>query len=120
MRREIIGRGGSSKVFRVSPLDEQGNPVLGIQYALKRVVTTNRQQFELFKNEIDLLNRLKGKPNIIQIVDSEVPEYGHGHGENKSIFSSLNNPPKQKERSQQLKVVMEFGDLDLNKFLQQQ
>ena len=74
VRHEIIGRGGSSKVFRVSPLDPNtGQVVSNVTYALKRVVTTNRQQFELFKNEIDLLNRLKGKPNIIQIVDSEVP-----------------------------------------------
>ena len=79
--------------------------VTPVTYALKRVMTTNRQQFELFKNEIDLLNRLKGKPNIIQMVDSEVPAY-HGGG--------------HKQQQQQLKVVMEHGDLDLNKYLQQE
>lgn len=101
---EVIGRGGSSKVFRVvaAPVqgsDEDGSsasgggPVAGETFALKRVVTHNRTQFALFQNEVSLLESLRGKPNIIQIRDSEVI------------------------RNEKLLVLMEYGDTDFNKFL---
>lgn len=66
MRCGILGRGGSSKVFRV--LTER-NDVL----ALKRVDTRNDSESRSsFINEITLLRKLAGKPEIIQLVDSEI------------------------------------------------
>ena len=61
----VVGRGGSSKVFKV--LSPSGRTL-----ALKRVMTCVSKQFRMFRNEIQLLQDLRGKPNIIQIVDSEV------------------------------------------------
>ncbi|CAD7975458.1 unnamed protein product [Amoebophrya sp. A120] len=84
----VVGRGGSSKVFKV--VDPKTNKTL----ALKRVLTSNPTQFLLFKNEVNLLEKLKGKPNIIQIVDSEII------------------------KQEKLLVLMEYGDSDFSRFLQ--
>lgn len=65
-RLGILGRGGSSKVYRVTT---ERNDLL----ALKRVDTRNDSESRAsFINEITLLRKLAGKPEIIQLVDSEI------------------------------------------------
>lgn len=89
VRLEVIGRGGSSKVFRVLGPDLQ-------VYALKRVKLGRGDSGSLasFANEIALLRRLAGKANIIRLVDAEV------------------NAPRKT-----IHVVMEAGEIDLSKLL---
>jgi serine/threonine-protein kinase TTK/MPS1 len=64
---ECVGRGGSSKVFKVM------GPSCKI-FALKRIRLQGRDAEAAagFIDEIELLQRLKGKPNIIQLVDAQV------------------------------------------------
>ncbi|BGP15713.1 hypothetical protein JCM10213_006116 [Rhodosporidiobolus nylandii] len=65
-RAGILGRGGSSRVYRV--MTERNE-----LYALKKVDTRNDPASrESFINEITLLRKLAGKPEIIQLIDSEV------------------------------------------------
>lgn len=62
----LLGRGGSSKVYRVI---SERNDIL----ALKKVDTRNDSESRSsFINEITLLRKLAGKPEIIQLVDSEI------------------------------------------------
>jgi len=62
---QIIGRGGSSKVYQVrSPS--------GQLLALKRATATCPKHFEALANEVTLLRQLKDCPYIIQVFDSEV------------------------------------------------
>ena len=65
---EIIGRGGSSKVFKV--LDPQTDQI----YALKKVKLRGEDPsiIEGYTNEIKLLQKLKGNHHIIQLIDSEI------------------------------------------------
>jgi serine/threonine-protein kinase TTK/MPS1 len=83
-----IGRGGSSKVYLV-------HTPSGEAVALKRVTTDSAKQLEAFQNEVDLLLRLRGKDHIIQVLDAEI----------------------DRERGR-IHIVMEAGDMDLNRFLQ--
>ncbi|GAA5934927.1 hypothetical protein JCM1841_004667 [Sporobolomyces salmonicolor] len=82
-RAGILGRGGSSKVYRVlAPSSEL--------YALKKVDTRNDAESRAsFINEITLLRKLAGKPEIIQLIDAEV-------------------------QSKYVYMVMEAGETDLN------
>lgn len=85
-RLALIGRGGSSKVFRV--LDTQGRIM-----ALKRVRlkgTDARDSLAGYANEITLLRRLCGKPGIISLHAAEIDEIGGS-----------------------ISIVMEAGDADL-------
>ncbi|GEM07608.1 serine/threonine-protein kinase TTK/MPS1 [Rhodotorula toruloides] len=85
-RAGILGRGGSSKVYRVIT---DRNEV----YALKKVDTRNDSESRAsFINEITLLRKLAGKPEIIQLVDSEI--------QGKYVI-----------------MVMEAGETDLNSLL---
>ncbi|BGP39643.1 Serine/threonine kinase mps1 [Rhodotorula kratochvilovae] len=85
-RAGILGRGGSSKVYRVMSAT---NELL----ALKRVDTRNDAESRAsFINEITLLRKLTGKPEIIQLVDSEI--------QGKYVI-----------------MVMEAGETDLNTLL---
>jgi tRNA A-37 threonylcarbamoyl transferase component Bud32 len=81
---DMIGKGGSSKVYRVFAPDQK---IL----ALKVVEHQNhdKQTWQLLMNEVQLLSRLKGKANIIELKDYE----------------------RLKEH---LVIVMECGDLDLS------
>ena len=92
IRLSLIGRGGSSKVFKVLSPD-------GDLYALKRIKLqkTDKKYMASFTNEITLLNRLRNNPNIICLIDSEV------NLEKKVIY-----------------MVMELGEEDLSNMLQQQ
>eukprot|EP00510_Aplanochytrium_minuta_P002063 CAMPEP_0184022432 /NCGR_PEP_ID=MMETSP0954-20121128/10600_1 /TAXON_ID=627963 /ORGANISM="Aplanochytrium sp, Strain PBS07" /LENGTH=607 /DNA_ID=CAMNT_0026304801 /DNA_START=199 /DNA_END=2022 /DNA_ORIENTATION=- len=94
LRLAVIGRGGSSKVFKVLALEENEPKI----YALKRIKLNKVEHntISCFKNEIRLMESLHGQPNIIQIIDSEV------------------NIAKQV-----IYVIMEFGEIDLNKRLTQ-
>lgn len=66
-RLEVIGRGGSSKVYKLMASD-------GKQYALKKVNLKTADQFatEGYKNEISLLQKLHKNERIIRLVDAEV------------------------------------------------
>jgi len=66
-RAGILGRGGSSKVYRV--IAAHNNEIC----ALKKVDTRNDAESRAsFINEITLLKKLSGKPEIIQLIDAEV------------------------------------------------
>jgi serine/threonine-protein kinase TTK/MPS1 len=64
---EYVGRGGPSKVFKVM------GPGCRI-FALKRIRLQGRDPEAAagFADEIELLRRLQGKPNIIQLIDAQV------------------------------------------------
>ena len=64
---QVIGKGGSSKVFRV--MDASGE-----LYALKKVNLKNLDEFTLqgYINEIELLTTFAGDEHIIKLVDSEL------------------------------------------------
>ncbi|KAJ3428952.1 dual specificity protein kinase ttk [Anaeramoeba flamelloides] len=85
-----VGRGGSSKVFKVLSKDFTSI------YALKKVYIKgiDPKSLELYKNEIILLEKLKGKKNIIQLIDYEI-------NKKKGIFN----------------IILEFGEIDLAKKL---
>jgi serine/threonine-protein kinase TTK/MPS1 len=88
---ESIGKGGSSRVFRV--LNPQNK-----MFALKEVdlADADESTVNTFKNEISLLERLKDEPRIITL-----------HGWDLD------------ERERVLRLVMECGDVDLAKMLQE-
>jgi serine/threonine-protein kinase TTK/MPS1 len=88
----VIGKGGSSKVYRV--LSKSCNVM-----AIKKVKLGNLDQKTIdgYANEIALLKKLQGNPSIIQMHDSEI-DY-----DRKAIF-----------------LIMELGEVDLNQVLQQQ
>lgn len=83
-----IGRGGSSVVFKVINMN-------GEVMALKRVKVEysshSRAMMESYANEISLLKKLRGSPNIVQLYDSEV-DYKNG----------------------MIQLVMEYGEMDLS------
>lgn len=66
-RLDVIGRGGTSKVFRV--LEETSSRI----FALKRVSLeqADSETVKGYQNEIQLLNRLADKPGIIRLYDHE-------------------------------------------------
>lgn len=87
---ECVGKGGSSKVYKVMAPNKK-------IFALKRIHLNGRDKEAAtgFLDEITLLTRLKGKSNIIQLIDSEV------HKRDGIIY-----------------MVLECGDIDLAKLLQ--
>ena len=87
---ECVGKGGSSKVYKVMAPNKK-------IFALKRIRLNGRDEEAAtgFMDEITLLARLKGKSNIIQLIDSEV------HKRDGIIY-----------------MVLECGDIDLAKLLQ--
>lgn len=88
---QMIGRGGSSKVFRI--LDGEGE-----MYALKKVSLRNLDEttFAGYTSEIDLLRSFATEPSIIRLVDSEV-------NANRAY----------------LYMVMEYGEVDLGRLLKE-
>jgi len=82
---ECVGRGGSSKVYKVMASNRK-------VYALKKIKLDGQgaETVEGFKDEIALLGRLRGRDNIIQIIDSEIID-----------------------SKQTIHVVLECGDIDL-------
>jgi len=76
-RLDLIGKGGSSRVYRVM---NNANEI----YAIKRVSLdkTDAETMSGYMNEIALLKRLSGNSRIIRLVDSEVkpgPGGAKGH-----------------------------------------
>ena len=76
-RLDLIGKGGSSRVYRVM---NNANEI----YAIKRVSLdkTDAETMSGYMNEIALLKRLSGNSRIIKLVDSEVkpgPGGAKGH-----------------------------------------
>jgi serine/threonine-protein kinase TTK/MPS1 len=92
VKLDCIGRGGSSKVFRVIAPDHK-------IYALKRVnlKRCDADSVQQYSNEITLLESLRGKSNIIQLIDYEI---------NRAAKAIL--------------VVMEMGEIDLAHMLLKQ
>lgn len=95
-RLDLIGKGGSSRVYRVM---NNANEI----YAIKRVSLdrTDAETMSGYMNEIALLKRLSGNSRIIRLVDSEVkpgPGGTKGH----------------------LMLVMECGEIDFSRLLQDQ
>jgi len=89
---ECVGRGGSSKVFKVMAPSRK-------IYALKRIRLAGRDAEAAagFMDEIGLLTRLRGQPGIVQLVDAEVvPAEGL------------------------ILMVLEYGDIDLARLLARQ
>jgi hypothetical protein len=87
---ECVGRGGSSRVYKVMAPNRK-------IFALKRIRFSGRDAEAAagFIDEIALLETLRGRANIIQLVDAEV------HHREGLIF-----------------VVLEYGDIDLARLLQ--
>ncbi|KAK2465247.1 hypothetical protein APHAL10511_002601 [Amanita phalloides] len=95
-RLDMIGKGGSSRVFRVLNHTNE-------LYAIKRVSLdkTDSDTMSSYMNEIALLKRLEGNSRIIRLIDSEVkagPGGSKGH----------------------LLLVMECGEIDLARLLTEQ
>jgi serine/threonine protein kinase len=90
IRSELVGKGGSCKVFKV--YDSEGKI-----YALKRVKLRGQDPSVAkgYANEITLLNKLKNHERIIKIIDADK--------------NSAENV---------LQMVLEFGEIDLEKMLQ--
>ncbi|KAI0720489.1 kinase-like protein [Cerioporus squamosus] len=93
-RLDLIGRGGSSRVYRVMTGSHE-------IYALKRVNLdkVDADTMAGYMNEIALLKRLDGNQRIIRLLDSEVKGAG---------------------AKGQLLLVMECGEIDLARLLQEQ
>jgi tRNA A-37 threonylcarbamoyl transferase component Bud32 len=91
-RLELIGKGGSSKVYKI--MATQGKIL-----AMKRVKLDGADEAMIFsyKNEITLLNRLKGCDSIIKLYDSEIDQ-ANGY----------------------ITMIMEYGEIDLAKLLHRQ
>jgi len=88
-----IGSGGSAKVYRA--LDSTNQLV-----AIKRVDITDTSEIEAqgFRNEIKLLQKLKGNPRIVTLYDSE--ERDEENGSKRILY-----------------MVMEHGEKDLSRML---
>jgi serine/threonine-protein kinase TTK/MPS1 len=73
----MIGKGGSSRVYKVLSHSNQ-------MFAVKRVSLdrTDQETMSGYMNEISLLKRLEGNHRIIRLIDSEVkagPDGSKGH-----------------------------------------
>ncbi|KAF5389275.1 hypothetical protein D9757_003497 [Collybiopsis confluens] len=92
-RLNLIGRGGSSRVYRVMTSGSE-------LYALKKVALdkTDSETIAGYMNEIALLKRLEGNSRIIRLIDSEVKA---GPGGTKG----------------NLLLVMECGEIDLARLI---
>ncbi|KAI4124714.1 MAG: hypothetical protein LQ338_004662 [Usnochroma carphineum] len=88
-RMDCVGRGGSSKVYRVMAENFK-------VFALKRVTLEDQDEAAVrgFKGEIDLLKRLENVERVVRLFDYEI-----------------------NEEKQTLSVLMEMGESDLNKVL---
>ncbi|KAL9130799.1 MAG: hypothetical protein Q9217_001102 [Psora testacea] len=90
-RMDCIGRGGSSKVYRVMAENYK-------IFALKRVTLEDQDELAIrgYKGEIDLLRKLENVDRVVRLFDFEI-----------------------NEEKQTLSVLMEMGESDLNRVLTQ-
>ena len=88
-RMDCIGRGGSSKVYRVMAENYK-------VFALKRVTLEDQDELAVrgYKGEIDLLRKLEDVDRVVRLFDWEL-----------------------NQERQTLSVLMEMGETDLNKVL---
>lgn len=88
-RMDCIGRGGSSKVYRVMAENYK-------VFALKRVMLEDQDELAIrgFKGEIDLLQKLENVDRVVRLFDWEL-----------------------NEAKQTLSVLMEMGESDMNRVL---
>lgn len=84
---ELLGKGGSSKVFKVKSINNK-------VYAIKKIIFDEFDELSItgFKNEINLLNKLRHEERVVKLID-----YSLGQGS--------------------LLLVMECGDIDLSTIL---
>ncbi|XP_075518994.1 serine/threonine-protein kinase MPS1-like isoform X2 [Primulina tabacum] len=106
-----IGSGGSSEVHKVISSECR-------IYALKRIKLKGRDYATAygFCQEIEYLNRLKGKNNIIQLIDYEVTD--------KTLLQevmngSMNNKDGRVKDEGYIYMVLEYGEIDLAHMLSQ-
>ncbi|EJC97891.1 kinase-like protein [Fomitiporia mediterranea MF3/22] len=92
-RLDLIGKGGSSRVFRVVSTSNE-------IYAIKRVSLEKSDEDTVggYLNEIALLKRLDGNKRIIRIIEHEVKNVGTSKGS--------------------IQIVMECGEIDLARLCQ--
>ena len=88
-RLDCVGRGGSSKVYRVMAENYK-------IFALKRVTLEDQDELAIkgYKGEIDLLRKLEKVERVVRLFDYEINEERHT-----------------------LSVLMEMGESDLNRVL---
>lgn len=68
MKLDCIGKGGSSRVYKVLGTDLR-------MYAVKKVMLQgDASVIENYKNEIALLERLRDCKNVIKLIESEINE----------------------------------------------
>ncbi|GFS41776.1 putative protein kinase 1 [Actinidia rufa] len=106
-----IGSGGSSEVHKVISSDCR-------IYALKKIKLKGRDYATAygFSQEIEYLNKLKGKDNIIQLIDYEVTD--------KTLLQevmngSMSNKDGRVKDDGYIYMVLEYGEIDLAHMLSQ-
>ncbi|CAJ2648485.1 unnamed protein product [Trifolium pratense] len=106
-----IGTGGSSEVHKVISSD-------CTIYALKKIKLKGRDYATAygFCQEIEYLNRLKGKSNIIQLIDYEVTDKALLEG---VMSGSFNNKDGRVKDDGFIYMVLEHGEIDLAHMLSQ-
>ncbi|KAL6449810.1 MPS1 Serine/threonine-protein kinase MPS1 [Candida maltosa Xu316] len=63
---ELLGKGGSSKVYRIKDVNDHSI------FALKKVALDNYEDVNGFKGEIDLLKKLKTCSRVVRLVDHAI------------------------------------------------
>ncbi|KAH9756864.1 serine/threonine-protein kinase MPS1 [Citrus sinensis] len=106
-----IGSGGSSEVHKVISSD-------CTIYALKKIKLKGRDYATAygFCQEIEYLNKLKGKNNIIQLIDYEVTEKALLR---EVLNGSMNNKDGRVKDDGYIYMVLEYGEIDLAHMLSQ-
>ncbi|XP_030445364.1 serine/threonine-protein kinase MPS1 isoform X2 [Syzygium oleosum] len=106
-----IGSGGSSEVHKVISSD-------CTIYALKKIKLKGRDYATAygFCQEIEYLNKLKGKNNIIQLIDFEVTDKTLLH---EVMSGSMNIKDGRVKDDGYIYMVLEYGEIDLAHMLSQ-
>ncbi|GLT57741.1 hypothetical protein SLA2020_306910 [Shorea laevis] len=106
-----IGSGGSSEVHKVISSD-------CTIYALKKIKLRGRDYATAFGfcQEIEYLNKLKGKNNIIQLIDYEVTDK---HLLQEVLSGSMTNKDGRVKDDGYIYMVLEYGEIDLAHMLSQ-
>ncbi|VVA13662.1 PREDICTED: serine/threonine-kinase [Prunus dulcis] len=107
-----IGSGGSSEVHKVISSD-------CTIYALKKIKLKGRDYATAFGfcQEIEYLDRLKGKNHIIQLIDYEVTDKALLR---EVLSGSMSNKDGRVKDDGYIYMVLEYGEIDLAHMLSQQ